>query len=152
MLERVLVGRWLVVLWMVFAMAAVSACGGDSTGNKANDAACKDVTCASGVCQAGECVNKNTCTGAADCIDGYECGADGQCAVDVCAALACERGLCSEERGQCINDGVCTTATEQTACLDGFYCYSNSCVSESSLCQELGCEAGRGVCDPHARA
>lgn len=152
MLERGLVGRWLVVLWMMFAMAAVSACGGDPTGNEANGAACKGVTCASGICRDGECVNKSTCKSAADCIENYECSADGQCTLDVCAALACERGLCSPERGQCINDGVCTTATEQTACLEGFFCYGNSCVSEAALCQELGCETGRGVCDPHARA
>lgn len=151
MLERNRIGHWVVVFWLSLMGLTLGACG-SGTDDDAAAGACKNVRCESGVCESGVCVNKDVCTSAADCLPDYACGADSKCTLDVCEALACERGLCSEERGQCINDGVCTIANEQTACLEGHYCYDNSCVSEAALCEELGCEAGRGVCDPEARA
>ncbi|MBA2663023.1 MAG: PPC domain-containing protein [Bradymonadaceae bacterium] len=67
--------------------------------------------------------------------------------MDPCDGLVCGRGVCSRESGQCVNDGVCTSESEAQSCVEGHYCYDQSCISEAALCIEIGCDGSRGVCD-----
>ncbi len=127
-------------------------CGVDNT--CVADTPCSaDEACERGVCQSGACVNRDSCTTQADCVAPNTCDtASGVCVNDPCqdGSISCERGVCSTSAGACVNEVVCTQATEQTACLAGNICVNQACVDEATFCGQLGCE--RGVCSPAARA
>lgn len=108
--------------------------------------------CDAGVCVNGACVNPSSCSVRGDCVDGYFCAADSTCQIDQCADVTCERGACNSNTGECVNAGVCNRATEATDCLEDHRCIDNGCISYEAICAALGCEAGRGVCDPVANA
>lgn len=108
--------------------------------------------CERGQCVDGACMNATTCAVEADCVSGYYCGDDSVCRVNNCEDTTCDRGQCIPSTGQCANAATCTRATEKVDCLEDNYCLGQICVSASTVCEELGCENGRGVCDPAARA
>lgn len=117
------------------------------------DFACDtDNTCARGECVNGACMNASECSVEANCVPGYYCGEGGTCQVNNCEDTTCDRGQCIPATGQCENAATCTRATEKVDCLEGNYCMGQICVSAEAVCAELGCENGRGVCDPAARA
>lgn len=76
------------------------------------------------------------------------CGKDE--AANACADVTCERGVCDAATSECVNDESCTEETEQTACVDGYFCHEQECVTEAALCADLDCR--RGVCDPSTKA
>ena len=127
-------------------------CGVDSA-CVADNPCDSDDECARGVCQGGACVSRETCTSQEDCIAPNTCdAATGVCVNDPCqdGSITCERGVCSTSAGACVNEVVCTQATEQTACLAGNICVNQACIDEATFCGQLACE--RGVCSTTARA
>lgn len=103
--------------------------------------------CAAGECKLGACVNKPTCASDNDCVQGSFCGQSGTCESDPCSdgTVTCDRGVCQKGTGMCVNEVVCTQENETTTCLEGFKCYEQKCVDESTYCAGQTCD--RGVCD-----
>lgn len=101
--------------------------------------------CERGECTQGACVNASACEADEDCVFGYRC-ASGDCVADGCADVECARGVCNPETGGCANSVVCTQGTQQQDCIDGYFCYAQTCRLAEDVCEEVGCT--RGVCDP----
>ena len=59
--------------------------------------------------------------------------------------VECARGVCEKATGECVNAAVCTTATQETDCVEGSVCYSGACTTEEDVCADIACT--RGVCD-----
>ena len=104
-------------------------------------------SCASGQCVAGACIDKPTCEADADCAPGNLCGEDKTCKQDPCASgeVTCARGVCQRGTGMCVNEVVCTSENEGTACLEGYKCSQQRCINEQEFCSQQTC--ARGVCD-----
>ncbi len=119
-------------------------CGED---NPQTDEACKDVMCVVGVCSAGECVNPTSCNETDTCLNGFVCGDDNKCNIEItalCLDVECPAGECSKTTGECINKSVCDR-NSPTDCIEGYSCYAQTCQTEATICSELDCS--RGICD-----
>lgn len=101
--------------------------------------------CERGLCIDGGCTNPETCTGSEACLAGYACDR-GTCVVDNCDGVTCDRGVCSPDSGECVNADVCTRATQDVDCTEGFFCYGQTCEDPTTICNDVDCELG--VCDP----
>jgi hypothetical protein len=157
------------IVAMALTMFALTACGGGDENEKEAGIACETVddcavgfdcvdgTCAArvtcsdsepcerGTCVDGACTNPEICDTDEACFEGFSCD-NGSCVVDNCAGVTCERGVCSPDTGQCENSAVCARETQDTDCIDGFYCYGQVCTDAGTICDDVDCELG--VCDP----
>ena len=111
-----------------------------------------DGDCDPGVCEEGVCVNPETCERNDECLPRSQCafreGAEGTCVPEseFCEVQTCGRGLCSSERGRCVDARDCEG--DEANCLPGNYCSDrNRC--RRDLCEENDVEcADGGVCVP----
>ena len=101
--------------------------------------------CQRGQCFDGGCINLDTCSASKDCLEGYACEQE-QCVENVCADTICDRGLCDVLTGECVNKEICSSENQSENCIQGYYCYGQSCTEEKDICDDLNC--ARGVCDP----
>lgn len=115
------------------------------------DELCNSITCSEGgTCVAGECKNPTFCDAAQTCLSGFDCDDTNKCVVqtvDLCLNVTCAAGECSQATGECINKSVCDRANP-TDCIEGFFCYGQTCQDEASICAEANCS--RGICDSNA--
>ena len=74
------------------------------------------------------------------------CGNENEDPEDPCADVTCERGVCSQESGICINAEDCAGDEEQ--CLEGWTCNADdTCEVATEACNDTGADdCSRGTC------
>lgn len=114
------------------------------------EAYCDWLDCGRGRCsfEQRQCVDRETCTADADCVEGNYCEEIlGECKTNACEASesesSCPRGVCDQDSGECRNPNRCDASTD---CLPDHRCVENRCVERGRACGPDGCP-GTQICE-----